>query len=66
MEHVADIKSFIKYSLSVLKPGGKMVVNIPNNDCLMFGGKNIILNIPPHHMGMWNINSLIKLQNYLI
>lgn len=64
MEHVADIKSFIESSLSVLKPGGKMVVSVPNNDCLMFGGKNIILNIPPHHMGMWNINSLIKLQNY--
>lgn len=64
MEHVADIKSFIDSSLSVLKPGGKMIVSIPNNDCLMFKSMNITLNMPPHHMGMWDMNSLIKLQNY--
>lgn len=64
MEHVADIKGFIESSLSVLKPGGRMMVSIPNNNCLMFSGKNIILNMPPHHMGMWDMNSLIKLQDY--
>lgn len=64
MEHVTNIKSFINSSLSILRPGGKMIVSIPNNECLMFEGENIILNMPPHHMGMWDINSLIKLQNY--
>jgi len=64
VEHIADIKAFIDSSLTVLKPGGRMIIAVPNNDCLMFEGENIILNMPPHHMGMWNTNSLIQLQNY--
>ena len=64
MEHVADIKSFMESSLAVLKLGGKIIVSVPNNDCLMFEGEDTILNMPPHHMGMWNINSLLKLQDY--
>lgn len=64
LEHITDVKSFIDSSLFVLKPGGLMVISIPNNNCLMFNGENIILNMPPHHMGMWNISSLIKLQYY--
>ncbi|MFZ2621007.1 MAG: class I SAM-dependent methyltransferase [Minisyncoccia bacterium] len=62
MEHVYDIKNFINSSLSVLKPGGKMVISIPNNDCLIMKSNDATLNMPPHHMGMWNMNSLIKLQ----
>lgn len=63
MEHVTDLKAFIESSLSVLKPGGKMVISVPNNDCLIFKGEDVLLNMPPHHMGIWNMNSLIKLQD---
>jgi SAM-dependent methyltransferase len=63
MEHVTDIKAFVEASLSVLKPGGKMVISVPNNDCLMFQGEDTPLNMPPHHIGLWDMNSLIKLQD---
>jgi 2-polyprenyl-3-methyl-5-hydroxy-6-metoxy-1,4-benzoquinol methylase len=64
MEHVPDIKNFLESSLAVLKPGGLMIASVPNNDSLIFKTDNISSNMPPHHLGLWNINSLIKLQNY--
>lgn len=65
LEHVADVENFIKDSLKLLKKGGKLVVSVPNNHSLIlseFG--DMALNMPPHHMGLWEIKSLINLQNF--
>lgn len=64
MEHVAEVRNFLQSSLSVLKPQGLLLISVPNNDSLIFKSGDISLNMPPHHMGMWDINSLIKLQKY--
>ena len=64
LEHITDVQGFLKSSLSVLKPNGLIIASVPNNDCIMFKSNDIVLNMPPHHMGLWNINSLIKLQDY--
>jgi 2-polyprenyl-3-methyl-5-hydroxy-6-metoxy-1,4-benzoquinol methylase len=64
LEHVPEVKSFLDASLTVLKPGGLMVISVPNNDCLIFKDDTVFLNDPPHHMGRWNTNSLIALQNH--
>jgi 2-polyprenyl-3-methyl-5-hydroxy-6-metoxy-1,4-benzoquinol methylase len=65
LEHVADVKSFLDASLASLKRGGRMIISVPNNDSIIMdtddGG---LLNGPPHHMGRWNMNSLIALQNH--
>lgn len=64
-EHVASIGEFIQASLDALKPGGKLIISVPNNDSVVFkAGVDIVLNMPPHHMGLWNMNSLIKLQHF--
>lgn len=64
LEHITSVKQFIESSLAVLKPGGRMIISVPNNDSLLFKTEEICLNMPPHHMGRWNINSLLQLQNY--
>lgn len=64
LEHISNIKSFLNSSLDALRPGGLMIISVPNNDCLIFKSNNICLNMPPHHTGLWNINSLISLQHY--
>lgn len=64
MEHVAEVRNFLQSSLSVLKPGGLLIISVPNNDSLIFKSDDVCLNMPPHHVGMWNMNSLIKLQKY--
>ncbi|MCL4352876.1 MAG: methyltransferase domain-containing protein [Patescibacteria group bacterium] len=64
LEHIPDVQGFILSSLAVLKKGGKMIISVPNNDSLVIRNNNIALNFPPHHMGLWNLNSLIKIQNF--
>ena len=64
LEHVTDVKSFIESALQVLKHGGQMIISVPNNESFMLRDFESATNFPPHHMGLWNINSLISLQNY--
>lgn len=63
MEHISPIEEFIQASVDVLKPGGKLIISVPNNDSVVFTTDDAaILNMPPHHMGIWNLNSLLSLQ----
>jgi 2-polyprenyl-3-methyl-5-hydroxy-6-metoxy-1,4-benzoquinol methylase len=64
LEHIADIKSFIDASISVLKAGGLLILSVPNNNCFFLKDKDFITNMPPHHMGLWSLNSLVSLQKY--
>lgn len=61
LEHIADVKSFIQAKLDCLKPGGKLVVCVPNNGAFIKDAKWNVLNMPPHHMGLWKEESLRKL-----
>jgi 2-polyprenyl-3-methyl-5-hydroxy-6-metoxy-1,4-benzoquinol methylase len=61
MEHIADIKKILKASIQALKPGGKLIISVPNNDSYLGLDKNY-LNMPPHHMGLWNKKSLKSLE----
>jgi 2-polyprenyl-3-methyl-5-hydroxy-6-metoxy-1,4-benzoquinol methylase len=76
LEHISSVDSLLKSSLKVLKKGGKMLVAVPNNDALFlkYRGQTIdnlnhlyqptkLLNLPPHHMGLWNKKSLTKLSS---
>jgi SAM-dependent methyltransferase len=65
LEHLTTPAVFIKEALSLLKTGGSLIVSVPNNDSLIY--KNHFdagLNLPPHHMGLWDSASLISLQKF--
>lgn len=66
LEHISDVKSFIESMIGCLKPNGKLIISVPNNDS--FVGINQldskVLNQPPHHMGLWNATSLKNLENF--
>lgn len=65
LEHIADIKGFIEASVTCLKPGGKLLICVPNNEPFLFKTiKHYALNVPPHHMGWWNTKSLIAIAPY--
>lgn len=65
LEHIANVYNFLKAAVQVLKPGANLVISVPNNDSLIFKtNQKLILNMPPHHMGLWDIKSLIKIQEY--
>jgi len=64
LEHISLVKDFISACCDVLKPGGKLIFGVPNNNPFLFKyDKYHTLNLPPHHMGLWNQESLTNLQN---
>lgn len=58
LEHVEDIQTFFKSLVSLCKPGGLIVIAVPNNDGFIGSAINNILNMPPHHVLLWNRQSL--------
>lgn len=62
LEHVYDVKSFIQSSIDSLKVGGKLLISVPNNGSYVYDSKNVF-NSPPHHLGMWDENSLKNISN---
>lgn len=60
LEHISDVYSFIEAMIKTLKKGGKLVIGVPNDDSF-YGKLESVLNMPPHHMGLWNKKSLSSL-----
>lgn len=63
LEHLTDIKTFLENCLSLLKQGGQLILAVPNNDSYI-RYQMPSTNLPPHHMGWWNKDSLAKLSHY--
>lgn len=64
LEHIYDVKEFIDASLKVLKKGGKLIIGVPSNEPYFLGyDKYCTLNLPPHHMGLWNKDVFKKISN---
>jgi len=57
LEHVYEVRTFIDSCLELLKSGGTLVLSVPNNGGFV-GASELPLNMPPHHMGRWNRESL--------
>lgn len=58
MEHIPNIGEVIKSSIKVLKKGGHLFISVPNNASFLGLDNNNPLNMPPHHMGLWDEKSL--------
>ena len=64
LEHVYDVGEFLYACCAALAPGGLLVVSVPNNDSNIQHDKRNVLNMPPHHMGLWRAGSLASLVNH--
>lgn len=61
LEHVPDPGRFLADNLRVLRPGGTLIVSVPNaNGFLRYYDE--ILDLPPHHMSQWNKTTFEALQ----
>ncbi|MGX5819820.1 class I SAM-dependent methyltransferase [Chitinophaga lutea] len=59
LEHVTDVTSFLQAAIACLKPGGKLIIGVPNNHPWLYGSDKLhTLNLPPHHMGLWSAGAL--------
>jgi 2-polyprenyl-3-methyl-5-hydroxy-6-metoxy-1,4-benzoquinol methylase len=65
LEHISEIHSFIEACLKVLKRGGKFIIAVPYNSPYLFKKDKLnTLNMPPHHMALWNKKSFENLGRY--
>jgi 2-polyprenyl-3-methyl-5-hydroxy-6-metoxy-1,4-benzoquinol methylase len=64
LEHISFVKSFLQAKIRCLKDNGLLVISVPNNDSFIKYDKINVLNMPPHHMGLWTDKSLQKIGAY--
>lgn len=57
LEHIADVQSFIDSCLACLAPTGTLIISVPNNQSFI-SGADLVLNMPPHHVGLWEEDAL--------
>jgi 2-polyprenyl-3-methyl-5-hydroxy-6-metoxy-1,4-benzoquinol methylase len=57
LEHISEVRSFLEASITCLKPGGTLIISVPNNESFIKDSE-MCLNYPPHHMGLWDTRSL--------
>lgn len=63
LEHVEHVGSFIKSSVDVLTEGGKIIIAVPNNGGYYGKLMNAALNMPPHHVNLFDLGSIQKMAN---
>ncbi|MCA6437460.1 MAG: class I SAM-dependent methyltransferase [Bacteroidetes bacterium] len=62
LEHVKHPGEFISSMAKMLKKDGTLIIAVPNNEPYFLKyDKYHTLNLPPHHMGMWNKESLTNI-----
>lgn len=61
LEHISDINTFFEALVDACRPGGLVVIAVPNNDSFISRAVNNNLNMPPHHVLLWNKKSLYSL-----
>jgi 2-polyprenyl-3-methyl-5-hydroxy-6-metoxy-1,4-benzoquinol methylase len=64
MEHIADPLPFLQAMVRLLKPGGQLIMAVPNNDLPWMQRFNL-LNVPPHHMLGWTAQAFRYLEKLL-
>jgi SAM-dependent methyltransferase len=58
MEHIGNIKEVLEASIQTLKKGGFLYISVPNNNSFLGLDADNLLNMPPHHMCLWDATSL--------
>jgi len=65
LEHIPNPMDLLRDALHMLKPGGKLIIGVPDNSRRAFPSifikPDADLNMPPHHQGLWDIPSLAYL-----
>lgn len=61
LEHIYDVRGFLEDLTAMVKPGGRLIIAVPNNEPYLrrFDPYNT-WNCPPHHVGLWNRGSLTR------
>lgn len=64
IEHVAEVQPFMRAALECLKPGGRLIVAVPNR-LRRLPGTLEPLDCPPHHVSRWSGAQMRRLADLL-
>jgi 2-polyprenyl-3-methyl-5-hydroxy-6-metoxy-1,4-benzoquinol methylase len=65
LEHIYDVRSFLQASIETVRAGGRLIISVPNSvPYLRRFDKYNTWNLPPHHVGLWNLQSLKQIARY--
>lgn len=53
LEHVVEPQNFFSSLVELVKPGGKLIIAVPNSKSFAKYSENNLLEQPPHHMTQW-------------
>lgn len=53
LEHVADVRGFLSALARLVRPGGRLILAVPNHDSFLGAARDLLLDEPPHHMTQW-------------
>jgi SAM-dependent methyltransferase len=61
LEHVTNPGDFLRSACNLLRPGGKLILGLPNANSFLRYQFNL-LDLPPHHMSRWSVEVVNRLQ----
>jgi 2-polyprenyl-3-methyl-5-hydroxy-6-metoxy-1,4-benzoquinol methylase len=61
LEHIPEPRDFLSSLVSSVRPGGRLIISVPN-DASFVGYQDTLLNMPPHHMSRWRIETFYYLE----
>ncbi len=64
LEHVVELRSFIKACVDCLKPGALLLYSVPSQDSFSKYVPNFFLDMPPHHLSRWSDRALQNITKY--
>lgn len=60
IEHLEDVDGFLTPALRLVRPGGRLIVSVPNRERLTLADFEV-LDFPPHHVSHWSMAQLERL-----
>lgn len=63
LEHLPAPGDFLRAAIRMLRPGGMLIVGVPNQESYLQYQHNL-LNLPPHHMNFWSADVFAALGRY--
>lgn len=64
LEHVPNPRAFLEQCCALIKPGGILILGLPNADSFL-KHQYCLLDMPPHHATRWSKRTLCFLSNFL-
>lgn len=67
LEHLPNPRQFLDQAISLLKPGGLLILSVPNAQVArkLDPERNDLLDQPPHHMSHWDEGVFRSLESFL-